>query len=120
MMLANVKSSNPIAIVDRSAAVNSDSKRVSWLLMPDITHPKLIYAKGFLFLFTGLCRGASAAGIPNPTHRPASDHRHLVILSLLLFRIYVIQYYVDPGYRFAGSARLHISSRQRSSEIAQG
>jgi hypothetical protein len=71
--------------------------------MADIKNPKLIYAKGFLFLFTGLL--ASALLIV--------QHPSLEVVLLLAvavwcfarfyyFAFYVIEHYVDPGYRFAG------------------
>jgi hypothetical protein len=71
--------------------------------MPDITNPKLIYAKGFLFLFTGFL----SAGLllwEYPTLRTAL----LLVIAIwsfcrfYYFAFYVIQHYVDPGYRFAG------------------
>jgi hypothetical protein len=71
--------------------------------MRDLTSKKLIYAKGFLFLLAG----ALAAGgllIDNPTPRTAL----LLALSIWCFArfyyfcFYVIEHYVDKGYRFAG------------------
>jgi hypothetical protein len=69
----------------------------------DLTNPRLIYLKGFLFLLTGLL--ASALLVAEcPTLK--------VILLLAVavwafarfyyFMFYVIEHYVDPGYRFAG------------------
>ena len=71
--------------------------------MADLTNPKLIYLKGFLFLFSGLL----ASGIlllDNPSLKA------VVLLAVAVwsfarfyyFMFYVIQHYVDPGYRFAG------------------
>jgi hypothetical protein len=71
--------------------------------MADLKNPKLIYAKGFLFLLSG----ALAAGLllaEKPTLKVA------LLLALTTwcfarcyyFAFYVIQHYVDPGYKFAG------------------
>ena len=71
--------------------------------MRDLTSPKLIYLKGFLFLF---CGGLSALSLllDHPTLRTA------LLLALTVwcfarfyyFCFYVIEHYVDAGYRFAG------------------
>ena len=71
--------------------------------MGDITNPKLIYAKGFLFLLAGLLASAALL-LECPTLKVA------FLLGLAVwcfarfyyFAFYVIQHYVDPGYRFAG------------------
>ena len=71
--------------------------------MADLTHPKLIYAKGFLFLLTGLL-SASLLLLDHSTFRTA------LLLTIAIwsfcrfyyFAFYVIQHYVDPQYRFAG------------------
>ena len=71
--------------------------------MADLKNPKLIYAKGFLFLLTG----SLAAGLllaQKPTLQVA------MLLGIAIwcfarsyyFAFYVIQHYVDPGYKFAG------------------
>ena len=71
--------------------------------MTDLQSPRLIYAKGFLFLVTG----AAAAGLligQNPTLRT------VMLLAIAVwsfarayyFAFYVIERYVDPGYRFSG------------------
>ena len=69
----------------------------------DITNPRLLYAKGILFLLTGTI-AAAALILDRPTLK--------VVLLLALcvwsfarayyFAFYVVQHYVDPGYRFAG------------------
>jgi hypothetical protein len=69
----------------------------------DLTHPKLLYAKGFLFLLAGIL-AAAALLAEAPTVRVA------VLLALTVwclarayyFAFYVIEHYVDPSYRFAG------------------
>lgn len=69
----------------------------------DLTNPKLIYVKGLLFLLTGLMACAIIL-LEHPSFRLA------LLLALAVwcfarayyFAFYVIQHYVDPGYRFAG------------------
>lgn len=71
--------------------------------MGDLKDPRLIYAKGVLFLLTGLL----AAGLL------ISEHPSLRVALLLAvavwcfcrayyFAFYVIEKYVDPTYKFAG------------------
>jgi hypothetical protein len=69
----------------------------------DITSPKLLYAKGFLFLLAGLLAAATLLA-EVPTLRAG------LLLALTVwcfarayyFAFYVIEHYVDPGYRYAG------------------
>ena|SRR5688500_14247264 len=71
--------------------------------MGDLTNPRLIYLKGFLFL---LCGALACAGLllEHPSLRTA------LLLALAVwcfarfyyFCFYVIERYVDPAYRFAG------------------
>ena len=71
--------------------------------MGDLTNVKAIYVKGFLFLFAGLLAAAGLV-IDNPTPRTG------VLLAVCVwclarfyyFCFYVIEHYVDPGYRFGG------------------
>jgi hypothetical protein len=71
--------------------------------MADITNPKLIYAKGFLFLLTGLLAAALLL-LEHP------DWKVALLLAVAVwcfarfyyFAFYVIEHYVDPGYKFAG------------------
>ena len=71
--------------------------------MGDITNPKLIIVKGFLFLLAGLL-AALALLLECPTLRAA------LLLALAVwcfarfyyFAFYVIEHYVDPSYKFAG------------------
>jgi hypothetical protein len=71
--------------------------------MGDITSAKLIIAKGFLVLLAG-CMAAAALLLEHPSLRVA----FLLALAVwcfarfYYFAFYVIQHYVDPGYRFAG------------------
>lgn len=71
--------------------------------MADLTNPRLIYLKGFLFLFAGLLASLILI-LESPRLKTA------LLLALAIwcfarfyyFAFYVIQHYVDPGYRFAG------------------
>jgi hypothetical protein len=71
--------------------------------MTDLKSPTLIYAKGFLFLLTGfVAAGLLLAQVPSL--------RVAVLLTIAIwsfcrfyyFAFYVIEHYVDPGYKFAG------------------
>jgi len=69
----------------------------------DLKSPRLIYLKGFLFLFGG-CVAAGIILIEHPGWRVA------MLLAVAIwcfcrayyFAFYVIQHYVDDTYRFAG------------------
>lgn len=71
--------------------------------MSDIRNPKLLYLKVGLFLVLGLM----AAGILLAEH---PDVRFAALLAVAVwafarayyFVFYVIEHYVDPGYKFAG------------------
>src|SRR5262245_55051026 len=71
--------------------------------MADLTNPKWIYAKGCLFLLAGLLSAALLL-LEHPTLKAA------VLLAVAVwcfarfyyFAFYVIEHYVDPGYRFSG------------------
>src|SRR5262245_5576377 len=71
--------------------------------MSDITNPKLLYAKGLLFLLTGLAAGGLIIA-----ERPSWKVAALLAVAIwcfcrsYYFAFYVIEHYVDPGYRFAG------------------
>ena len=72
-------------------------------LTGDLKSAKLIYLKGFLFLVTGLL-SVIALLLDSPTLRTA----FLLLIAvwsfcrLYYFLFYVIEKYVDPGYKFAG------------------
>jgi hypothetical protein len=85
--------------------------------MRDITNPKLIYAKGLLFLVLGLLASGGLVYL----------HPEWITLALLAtavwafarfyyFAFYVIQHYVDPSYRFAGlwSFALYLCRRRKA------
>jgi len=71
--------------------------------MPDIKNPKLLYLKGALFLLLGLL-AAAAILLTHPSLKTAL----LLVLTVwafcraYYFAFYVVQHYIDPGYRFAG------------------
>jgi hypothetical protein len=71
--------------------------------MGDLRNPKLIYAKGFLFLLLGaLC--AALLILERPTLRTGLLLAGAVwsFSRFYYFAFYVIERYVDPSYRFAG------------------
>ena len=69
----------------------------------DLTNRKLIYLKGALFVVTGLLAGGLIL-VEQPTIRVA------LLLAVTTwcfarayyFAFYVIEHYVDPGFKFAG------------------
>jgi len=71
--------------------------------MPDLKNPKVLYAKGVLFLVAGVLAAAMLL-LQNPTIKTAA----LLALAIwcfaraYYFAFYVIEHYVDPRYRFAG------------------
>ena len=72
-------------------------------LMRDLTDPRWIKVKGALFLFLGLL----AAGLLLVEH-PSVVNALLLMICIwgfcraYYFAFYVIEYYVDPSYRFSG------------------
>jgi len=71
--------------------------------MGDLKNPKLIYAKGLLFLVLGgLASGALV--LLHPEWRTAA----LLAVAVwafsrsYYFAFYVIEHYVDPGFKFSG------------------
>lgn len=71
--------------------------------MGDLTNPKVIKLKGVLFLVAGILASALLL-IDAPNLRTAA----LLVIAIwsfcrfYYFAFYVIEHYVDPGYRFAG------------------
>jgi uncharacterized membrane protein len=71
--------------------------------MADITNPRWLYAKAGLLLFAGLFASVLLL-VEAPSWRVAG----LLAIAIwafcraYYFAFYVIQHYVDPGYRFAG------------------
>jgi hypothetical protein len=71
--------------------------------MADLTNPKWIYTKGFLFLLAGAMASALLL-LDNPSWQTALLLAVAVwcFARFYYFAFYVIEHYVDPGYRFAG------------------
>jgi len=71
--------------------------------MSDLKSPALIYAKGLLFLLTG-CVSTALIVAEQPTLKLAA----LLMIAIwsfcrcYYFAFYVIEHYVDPGYKFSG------------------
>jgi hypothetical protein len=71
--------------------------------MKDIRNPRLLYAKGFLFLLSGLL----AAGL---LIAETWSWKVALLLAVAIwcfarayyFAFYVIEHYIDPAYKFAG------------------
>ncbi|MHA3773983.1 hypothetical protein ACXR0O_20825 [Verrucomicrobiota bacterium sgz303538] len=71
--------------------------------MADLTNPRIIKLKGFLFLLQGLL----ASGL---LLFPAFSLQNVVLLGIAIwsfcrfyyFAFYVIEHYVDPSFRFSG------------------
>lgn len=71
--------------------------------MKDLTHPRWIKLKGALFLLLGVA-AAGLLWLEEPTLKVA------LLLALAIwcfcrayyFAFYVIEHYVDPGYKFSG------------------
>jgi hypothetical protein len=71
--------------------------------MSDITNPKLLYAKAVMLLLTGLLASALLI-LEHPTLQVAFLLAVAVwcFARCYYFAFYVIEHYIDPGYRFAG------------------
>ena len=71
--------------------------------MRDLTDPRWIKAKGALFFLAGLLAGGLLL-VEHPAFRDAA----LLVICVwsfcraYYFAFYVIEHYVDPGFRFAG------------------
>lgn len=71
--------------------------------MADLKNPKLIYAKGFLFLFCGV-----TASVLILLEHPTLKLGCLLVLAVwcfarfYYFAFYVIEHYVDHTYKFSG------------------
>lgn len=85
--------------------------------MKDLTDPRLIKLKGFLFLVLGIV-SALLLVLEHPTLKVG------LLLALTIwcfcrayyFAFYVIERYVDPGYRFSGlwSFARYLFARRRN------
>jgi hypothetical protein len=71
--------------------------------MRDITSPKWLYIKGALFLVTGLFASVLLL-VDSPTLLTAFLLAVAIwsFCRLYYFAFYVIEHYIDPGYKFAG------------------
>ena len=71
--------------------------------MGDLKNPKLIYAKGVLFLLLGAL-AAGALLLLHPDWRTAALTATAVwaFSRFYYFAFYVIEHYVDPSFKFAG------------------
>jgi hypothetical protein len=85
--------------------------------MKDLTDPRWIKLKGALFLVLGILSGALLI-----LERPSFRITALLCLTVwcfcrcYYFAFYVIERYVDPGYRFSGLwsfARYLVAKRRR-------
>jgi hypothetical protein len=71
--------------------------------MGDITNPRLLYLKGGLFVLTGLvASGLLLVECPRPEAVLLLAIAVWCFARAYYFAFYVVQHYVDPGFRFAG------------------
>jgi hypothetical protein len=87
--------------------------------MKDLQNPKLIYLKGFLFLVLGMA-GTILLLLEFPAWKTVL-YLTLAIWSFCrayYFAFYVIEHYLDPGFRYSGlwSFCCYLVSRKRSNE----
>lgn len=86
----------------------------------DITNPRLLYFKGFLFLFAGALASALIL-LECPTIKIAA----LLVIAIwcfaraYYFAFYVIEHYVDPAYKYAGilAFLLYLLGRRRKRRV---
>lgn len=71
--------------------------------MGDLKNKKLIYLKGFLFLFAGII-ACLIILLEHPTLKIAAMLAAAIwcFCRAYYFAFYVIEHYVDPAYKFAG------------------
>lgn len=71
--------------------------------MADIRSPRLLYLKGFLFLVSGILASALLLA-ENPTLKSAALLAVAVwsFARCYYFAFYVVEHYIDPGYRYRG------------------
>jgi hypothetical protein len=85
--------------------------------MKDLANPRLIKLKGFLFLLIGLMAVVLLI-IDQPDLKTAALLATAIwcFCRFYYFAFYVIEHYVDPGYRFSGLwsfARYMVKKRSR-------
>jgi type IV secretory pathway TrbD component len=86
------------------------------MVMRDITNPRLLYAKGMLFLVCGVLAAALLL-VEHPEWKTAA------LLGLAVwcfarayyFAFYVVEHYADPGFRYAGLAAFAVHLWRRRS-----
>jgi hypothetical protein len=89
--------------------------------MRDITSPRRLYVKGVLFLVCGLFASALLL-VESPRFRTAILLAVAVwsFCRLYYFAFYVIEHYIDPGYKFAGLTALARYLLRRRNPAAPG
>ncbi len=71
--------------------------------MTDIKSPRLLYAKGALFVLSGiLASGLLLAECPSVKVAVLLCIAVWCFARAYYFAFYVIEHYIDPGYKFAG------------------
>lgn len=90
--------------------------------MADIRNPRLLYAKGILFILTGLIAAALIL-----LECPSWTVALLLVIAIwcfaraYYFAFYVIEHYIDPSFRFAGlSSVVSYVLRRRPPSDKQG
>ena len=90
--------------------------------MADIRSPRLLYLKGFLFVGCGLIASALLLA-EHPSIKTAALLGVAVwsFARAYYFVFYVIEHYIDPGYRYAGllSFARYLARRRRPGEDAE-
>ncbi|MCC6127202.1 MAG: hypothetical protein IT426_19745 [Pirellulales bacterium] len=73
--------------------------------MKDLRDPRLLYAKGLLFLLGGvLAAGLLLAEVPSWKVALLLAIAVWCFARAYYFSFYVIEHYIDPSYKFAGLA----------------
>ncbi|SIO65147.1 hypothetical protein SAMN05444166_7604 [Singulisphaera sp. GP187] len=84
--------------------------------MADIRNPRLLYIKGFLLLCSGILASALLL-VDHPSLKSATLLAVAVwaFARAYYFAFYVIEHYVDPGYRYQGllSFARHLLRRRK-------
>ena len=88
--------------------------------MTDLTNPRVIKLKGALFLLLGILASALLL-VEAPSFRAAM----LLVIAIwgfcrsYYFAFYVIEHYVDPGFRFSGLGAFfrYLLARRKSRDV---
>lgn len=71
--------------------------------MTDIKDPRLLYTKGFLFVLGGLmASGLILVECPSVKVALLLAIAIWCFVRAYYFAFYVVEHYIDPGYKFAG------------------